>query len=100
MTLPWPRELRAILGKSPRFRSTWLWTIKVRESVMAYDAIIVGARCAGAPTAMLLARRGYKILLLDADRVPSDMPMSTHLIWQSGRGASASLGSTRPHRRE
>ena len=51
---------------------------------MAYDAIIVGARCAGAPTAMLLARRGYKILLLDANRVPSDMPMSTHLIWQSG----------------
>jgi 2-polyprenyl-6-methoxyphenol hydroxylase-like FAD-dependent oxidoreductase len=51
---------------------------------MSYDAIVVGARCAGAPTAMLLARRGYKVLLLDADRTPSDMPMSTHLIWQSG----------------
>ena len=25
-----------------------------------YDAIIVGARCAGSPTAMLLARRGYR----------------------------------------
>jgi flavin-dependent dehydrogenase len=24
-----------------------------------YDAIVVGARCAGSPTAMLLARRGY-----------------------------------------
>jgi 2-polyprenyl-6-methoxyphenol hydroxylase-like FAD-dependent oxidoreductase len=33
---------------------------------------------------MLLARRGYRTLLLDADRLPSDMPMSTHLIWQSG----------------
>jgi flavin-dependent dehydrogenase len=33
---------------------------------------------------MLLARRGYRVLLLDADRLPSDMPMSTHLIWQSG----------------
>ena len=26
-----------------------------------YDAIVVGARCAGAPTAMLLARQGYKV---------------------------------------
>jgi flavin-dependent dehydrogenase len=51
---------------------------------MSYDAIVVGARCAGAPTAMLLARRGYRVLLLDSDRLPSDMPMSTHLIWQSG----------------
>jgi flavin-dependent dehydrogenase len=51
---------------------------------MPYDVIVVGARCAGAPTAMLLARRGYRVLLLDADRLPSDMPMSTHLIWQSG----------------
>ncbi len=51
---------------------------------MPYDVIVVGARCAGAPTAMLLAQRGYRVLLLDADRMPSDMPMSTHLIWQSG----------------
>ena len=51
---------------------------------MSYDAIVVGARCAGAPTAMLLAQRGHRVLLLDADRVPSDMPMSTHLVWQSG----------------
>jgi glycine/D-amino acid oxidase-like deaminating enzyme len=27
----------------------------------AYDAIIVGARCAGSPTAMLLARKGYRV---------------------------------------
>src|SRR5690242_13448195 len=51
---------------------------------MSYDIIVVGARCAGAPTAMLLARRGHRVLLLDADRMPSDMPMSTHLVWQSG----------------
>ncbi len=29
-----------------------------------YDAIVVGARCAGSPTAMLLARKGYRVLLL------------------------------------
>ena len=33
-----------------------------------YDAIIVGARCAGSPTAMLLARKGYRVLLLDKAR--------------------------------
>ena len=30
-----------------------------------YDAIVVGARCAGASTAMLLARRGFRVLLVD-----------------------------------
>jgi flavin-dependent dehydrogenase len=44
-----------------------------------YDAIIVGARCAGSPTAMLLARKGYKVLLIDRATFPSDT-MSTHLM--------------------
>jgi 2-polyprenyl-6-methoxyphenol hydroxylase-like FAD-dependent oxidoreductase len=48
-----------------------------------YDAIVVGARCAGSPVAMLLARRGWRVLLVDRATFPSDMPMSTHLIWQS-----------------
>jgi flavin-dependent dehydrogenase len=48
-----------------------------------YDAIIVGARCAGSPTAMLLARKGYRILLVDRATFPSDT-VSTHLIWQTG----------------
>jgi choline dehydrogenase-like flavoprotein len=30
-----------------------------------YDAIVVGARCAGAPTAMPLARQGYRVLLVE-----------------------------------
>ena len=30
-----------------------------------YDAIVVGARCAGSPVALLLARKGYKVLLVD-----------------------------------
>jgi 2-polyprenyl-6-methoxyphenol hydroxylase-like FAD-dependent oxidoreductase len=45
-----------------------------------YDAIVIGARCAGSPTAMLLARKGYKVLLLDKDSFPSDT-ISTHIIW-------------------
>src|SRR5262245_11463339 len=48
-----------------------------------YDAIIIGARCAGSPTAMLLARKGYRVLLVDKAGFPSDTP-STHFIWQAG----------------
>jgi 2-polyprenyl-6-methoxyphenol hydroxylase-like FAD-dependent oxidoreductase len=48
-----------------------------------YDAIIVGARCAGAPTAMLLAHKGYRVLLLDKARFPSDT-LSVHYIHQPG----------------
>jgi flavin-dependent dehydrogenase len=48
-----------------------------------YDAIIVGARCAGSPLALLLARKGYKVLLLDKATFPSDT-ISTHHIHQPG----------------
>jgi flavin-dependent dehydrogenase len=48
-----------------------------------YDAIVVGARCAGSPTAMLLARKGYRVLLVDKAGFPSDH-MSTHWIHQPG----------------
>jgi 2-polyprenyl-6-methoxyphenol hydroxylase-like FAD-dependent oxidoreductase len=48
-----------------------------------YDAIVIGARAAGAPTAMLLARQGYRVLLLDRAGFPSDT-MSTHFIHQAG----------------
>ena len=48
-----------------------------------YDAIIVGARCAGSPTAMLLARQGFKVLLVDRATFPSDT-ISTHILWPHG----------------
>src|SRR5207249_162088 len=48
-----------------------------------YDVIVVGARCAGSPTAMLLARKGYRVLLLDKATFPSDT-LSTHYIHQPG----------------
>ncbi|MBT2448668.1 NAD(P)/FAD-dependent oxidoreductase [Streptomyces sp. ISL-43] len=51
-----------------------------------YDAIVVGARCAGAPTAMLLARRGYRVLVVDRAAFPSDT-VSTHLIHPPGVAA-------------
>ena len=51
-----------------------------------YDAIVVGARCAGSPTAMLLARRGHKVLVVDRATFPSDT-VSTHLIHPPGMAA-------------
>ncbi|HEY0700410.1 MAG TPA: NAD(P)/FAD-dependent oxidoreductase [Micromonospora sp.] len=46
---------------------------------MGYDAIVVGARCAGASTALLLARAGHRVLMLERGRFPSDT-MSTHYL--------------------
>lgn len=51
-----------------------------------FDAIIVGARCAGSPAAMLLARKGYRVLLVDKAKFPSDM-LSTHVVQPSGCAA-------------
>jgi 2-polyprenyl-6-methoxyphenol hydroxylase-like FAD-dependent oxidoreductase len=48
-----------------------------------FDAIIVGARCAGAATALLLARRGYRALVVDKATFPSDT-VSTHLVHPRG----------------
>jgi glycine/D-amino acid oxidase-like deaminating enzyme len=48
-----------------------------------YDAIVVGARVAGSPTAMLLARKGYRVLLVDQASFPSDT-ISTHHIHRAG----------------
>ncbi len=48
-----------------------------------YDAIIVGARCGGAPLAMLLARAGHKVLLVDRMAFGSDI-MSTHYVKRTG----------------
>jgi flavin-dependent dehydrogenase len=50
-----------------------------------YDVIVIGARCGGAPTAMLLARLGYKVLLADRARFPSDIPHG-HFIHRYGPG--------------
>lgn len=52
----------------------------------SYDVIVVGARCAGSPTAMLLAREGYRVCLVDRTVFPSDT-VSTHLIHPPGVAA-------------
>lgn len=54
-----------------------------------YDAIVVGARCAGAATAMLMARGGMTVLLIDWAEAGSDT-MSTHAMM---RGATMQLAN-------
>jgi flavin-dependent dehydrogenase len=52
-----------------------------------YDAIVVGARCAGAATAMLLAQRGLRVLAVDRGSYGGDT-LSTHALM---RGAVLQL---------
>jgi 2-polyprenyl-6-methoxyphenol hydroxylase-like FAD-dependent oxidoreductase len=52
-------------------------------SASRYDVIVIGARCAGASTAMLLARKGYRVLAVDRATFPSDT-VSTHLVHPPG----------------
>jgi len=56
-----------------------------------YDAIVVGARCAGSPTAMLLARKGWRVLTIDRATFPSDT-LSTHVVHPRGAAALARWG--------
>lgn len=56
-----------------------------------FDVIIVGARCAGSPTAMLLAQKGYSVLVVDRATFPSDT-LSTHYITPDGVARLASWG--------
>lgn len=44
-----------------------------------YDALIVGARCAGSATALQLARAGARVLMIDRDLPESDT-LSTHAL--------------------
>ena len=58
---------------------------------MLYDVIIVGARVAGSATALLLARRGLKVLVLDRATFPSDT-LSTHQVQVPGVARLARWG--------
>jgi 2-polyprenyl-6-methoxyphenol hydroxylase-like FAD-dependent oxidoreductase len=57
----------------------------------SFDVVVVGARCAGSPLAMLLSRRGLRVCLLDRSRFPSDVP-STHAIQPNGVAALERFG--------
>jgi len=50
------------------------------------DVIVVGARVAGAATALLLARRGRSVVMVDRADLPSDT-VSTHCVQPPGVAA-------------
>lgn len=50
---------------------------------MSYDVVVVGARAAGAATALLLARSGVRVLLLDRAKYGTDT-LSTHALMRGG----------------
>lgn len=56
-----------------------------------YDAVIVGARCAGSALAIELARRDWDVLLVDHTRFPSTT-ISTHGLWPNGLARLERLG--------
>lgn len=59
---------------------------------MSTDAVIVGARCAGAATAIALARAGRAVVALDRASFPSDT-LSTHLLFAGGVAELDRLGA-------
>ena len=62
---------------------------------MTYDAVIVGARCAGSPLAILLKRQGWNVVMIDRAEFPSDT-VSTHIIHPIGVAALARWGLRDP----
>src|SRR6185369_1911688 len=66
------------------WRPTRAWKGKHRfQGGVMYDVIIVGARVAGSATALLLARQGVWVLVLDRAGFPSDT-LSTHQVQVPG----------------
>ena len=61
------------------------------HSVRHHDVVVVGARCAGAATAMLLARAGHDVAVVDRSAVVGD-PVSTHSVARGGVVALARWG--------
>src|SRR5215510_10364909 len=54
-----------------------------RYAGRTYDVAIVGARAAGAATALLLARAGLDVLVVDRSRYGADT-LSTHALMRAG----------------
>jgi flavin-dependent dehydrogenase len=52
-------------------------------STVDYDAVVVGARPAGAATALLLARQGLRVLVVERGQYGTDT-LSTHALMRAG----------------
>src|SRR5215217_1949330 len=57
-----------------------------------FDAIVVGARVAGASLSIRLARAGWRVALVDKATFPSDT-LSTHIVFPDGIAELDDLGA-------
>jgi uncharacterized protein (TIGR03083 family) len=64
-----------------------------------YDVVVVGARCAGSPTAAVLAGAGLRVLVVDRDGLPSDT-VSTHQLFPDSLALLDRLGALPRLRRQ
>jgi 2-polyprenyl-6-methoxyphenol hydroxylase-like FAD-dependent oxidoreductase len=58
----------------------------------SYDAVIVGARCAGSPVAARLAEAGWRVLLVDREPPPTNT-LSTHCLFPNTLARLRELGA-------
>jgi 2-polyprenyl-6-methoxyphenol hydroxylase-like FAD-dependent oxidoreductase len=58
----------------------------------SYDAVVVGARCAGSPLAARLAEQGRSVLLVDREPPPADT-LSTHCLFPNTLARLRELGA-------
>jgi len=65
------------------------------QTIEELDVIIVGARVAGSAAAIMLARSGLRVLLLDKATFPSDT-ISTHIVLSGGAQVLNRIGAMEP----
>src|SRR5215469_2050979 len=65
------------------------------QTIEELDVIIVGARVAGSAAAIMLARSGLRVLLLDKATFPSDT-ISTHIVLSGGAQVLSRIGAMEP----
>jgi 2-polyprenyl-6-methoxyphenol hydroxylase-like FAD-dependent oxidoreductase len=59
--------------------------------LQVHDAVIVGARCAGSTLALALAKRGWDVVMVDRDTLPSET-VSTHFVFPNTLARFERLG--------
>src|SRR5947209_550808 len=83
------RERLECLGRGygDIFSSGWLW-YGIRRPIVTdrFDVAVAGAGPAGATAALLFARRGYRVALLDQARFPRDKACAEYMspgVWET-----------------
>jgi flavin-dependent dehydrogenase len=65
--------------------------VEAKDGVTAYDVIVVGGRIAGSATAMMLARAGARVLMLERNTFPS-APVSVPVVFANALAILDRLG--------